>query len=258
MPRHHHRGPRDFLTEEEKQNAPKVTKELLFRILNYLKPYWLSLCAVLVVIFLSAILGLLPSIITAKIIDQAILGNNLSLLFQLVLIAILTLFTSQVMGVLETYINAYISYQIIYDMKNEMFNHLQSMPHSFFTTEKQGDIITRMNSDISGVSTVVSNTLAQTISNGCVVITTVIALMKMNWQLALVGILIIPFLILPTKTAGKKRWTLASLAQEGNDQLNDIINESLSVSGSLLIKLFTREQDQFELFKKTNKKVIDL
>ena len=138
----HALGPRGFLTDEEKTNMPKVTKELLLRILSYLKPYWLQFVFVFIAIILSATVGLLPSIITGKIVDEALIGKDMRLLVQLLLMAFATMAVSQIIGVLENYINSWISQRIIFDMKNQMFQHLQSMPHSFFTTEKQGDIIT--------------------------------------------------------------------------------------------------------------------
>ncbi len=152
-------GPRGFLTDEEKQHMPKVTKDLLRRILSYLKPYWFQFALVFITILLSAAVGLLPSIITGRIVDEALIGKDMRLLIQLLLMAFVTLAVSQVVGVLESYINAWISQRIIFDMKNQMYDHLQHMPHAFFTSEKQGDIITRMNSDISGVSSVISGTL---------------------------------------------------------------------------------------------------
>ena len=245
-------GPRGFLTEEEKQHMPKVTKALLKRILSYLKPYWLQFIFVFVAILLSATVGLLPSIITGKIVDQALVGENLALLIRLLLMAFGALAVSQVIGVLESYINAWISQRIIFDMKNQMYHHLQYMPHSFFTTEKQGDIITRMNTDISGVSTVISGTLSSIVSNIATVVTTLVALFGMSWQLALVGIAIIPLLILPTKRAGKTRWKLLSESQAKNDEMNQVINETLSVSGSMLVKIFTREEKEYENFVKVN------
>ena len=157
-------GPRGFLTEEEQQNKPKVTKELIFRIFSYLKPYWYALLAVLIIIVISSVLGLLPSIITGKIIDEAIVGKDFAKLVKLVLLALITLTASQVISVFESYINGWVSERIVYDMKNQMFQHLQTMEHSFFTSEKQGDIITRMNSDISGVSSAISQTLTSCIS----------------------------------------------------------------------------------------------
>ena len=251
-------GPRGFLTEEEKQNAPKITKELIFRILKYLKPYWFQLLIVFAIIILSSVMGLLPSLITAQIIDKAILGKDFELLIKLVILAIITLAASNIVGVFESYINSWISQRIVYDMKNEMFEHLQAMPHSFFTSEKQGDIITRMNSDISGVSSIISMTLTNIVSNVCTVITTIVALFNIDAKLSIIGILVIPLLVLPTKSAGKNRWQLLSESQAKNDELNDIINESLSVSGSLLIKLFTQEKQINEKFRKTNKEVTAL
>jgi len=245
-------GPKGFLTEEEKQNMPKVTKELLLRILSYLKPYWLQFLMVFAAILLSATVGLLPAIITGRIVDQALVGEDLALLIRLLIMAFCALGVSQLIGVLESYINAWISQRIIFDMKNQMYRHLQYMPHSFFTTEKQGDIITRMNTDISGVSTVISGTLSSVVSNTATVVTTLVALLTMSWQLALVGIAIIPLLILPTRSAGKTRWMLLSESQAKNDEMNQVINETLSVSGSMLVKIFTREEKEYEKFVKVN------
>lgn len=146
------RGPSRFLTDDEKENMPEISKELIFRILSYLKPYWKQFLLVFVAILLSAAIGLLPSIITGKIVDEALVKDGtMANLIQLLLAAFVTMTVSQVIGVLESYINAWISQRIIFDMKNQMYDHLQHMPHSFFTTEKQGDIVTRMNSDIGEI-----------------------------------------------------------------------------------------------------------
>ncbi len=251
-------GPRGFLTDEEKENMPKVTKELILRILSYLKPYWIQFVFVFVAILLSAAVGLLPSIITGRIVDEALVGHNMRLLIQLLIAAFATMIVSQVVGVLESYINTWISQRIIFDMKNQMYKHLQYMPHSFFTTEKQGDIITRMNTDISGVSSVISGTLSNIVSNVATVVTTMVALFSMSWQLAIVGIIVIPLLVLPTRTVGKTRWKLLSESQAKNDEMNDLINETLSVSGSLLVKLFTREKQEYARFEKVNGEVTQL
>ena len=251
-------GPRGFLTEEEKKEMPKVTKELIFRILSYLKPYWFQFVLVFVAILLSSVVGLLPSIITGRIVDQALVGKDLALLIRLLILAFVTLAASQVIGVLESYINAWISQRIIFDMKNQMYKHLQSMPHSFFTSEKQGDIITRMNTDISGVSSVISGTLSSIVSNVATVVTTLVALFSMSWQLALVGIVVIPLLVLPTKAVGKTRWQLLTESQAKHDEMNQMINETLSVSGSMLVKIFTREKKEYDRFVDLNEEVTQL
>ena len=251
-------GPMSFLTEEEKQNMPKVTKELLVRILSYLKPYWLQFIFVFIAILLSATVGLFPSILTGRIVDEALVGKNMELLIKLLLMAFAALTVSQLVGVLENYINAWISQRIIFDMRNQMYKHLQYMPHSFFTTEKQGDIITRMNTDISGVSTVISGTLSNIVSNVATVITTLVALFSMSVPLALVGIAVIPLLVIPTRTAGRTRWKYLTQSQAKSDELNQKIDETLSVSGSMLVKIFTREKTEYTDFEKINKEVTSL
>ncbi len=253
------RGARGFLTDEEKENMPKVTWDLLKRILSYLKPYWLQFLFVFAAILLSAVIGLYPSIITGKIVDA--LGSDsttLKMLIRLILLAFAALTISQVIGVLESYINAWISHRIIFDMKNQMFDHLQHMPHAFFTSEKQGDIITRMNTDISGVSTVISSTLSSIVSNIAVVIITLIALFTMSWRLAIVGIIVLPLLILPTRIVGRTRYQLLTESQAKNDEMNQLINETLSVSGSLLVKLFTREKQEYEKFVSVNEEATQI
>ena len=248
-------GPRGFLTEEEKANMPKVDKALIKRILSYLKPYRVQFIFVFIAILISAVVGLLPSIITGRIVDEALINKDMRLLVQLLLAAFATLAVSQIIGVLETYINAWISQRIIFDMRGQMYSHLQYMSHSFFTTEKQGDIITRMNTDISGVSTIISGTLSSVVSNTATVVTTMIALFSMSWELALVGIVVIPMLVLPTKSVGKNQWKIRTDSQEKNDEMNQLINETLSVSGSMLVKLFTREKKEIEKFKSVNEEV---
>ena len=251
-------GPRGFLTDEEKKNMPKIDGKLLKRILSYMKPYTWQFIAVFVTIIVSSAIGLLPSIITGKIVDQALVGEDLALLVKLLLAAFAALTASKVIGVLEGYINAWISQRIIFDMKNQMYDHLQHMPHSFFTTEKQGDIITRMNTDISGVSSVISGTLSSVVSNISTVVTTLVALFSMSVPLAIVGIAVIPLLIIPTRNVGRKRYELLTATQEKNDEMNQVVNETLSVSGSMLVKLFTREKKEYERFVNLNEQVTQL
>ncbi len=251
-------GPRGFLTEEEKGNAPKLTRPLLQRILSYLRPYRMQFFLVFVTILVSAVVGLFPAIITGRIVDDALTGHSFPLLVRLLIYALLAMTASQLIRLLESYINSWISQRIIFDMKNEMYRHLEYMPHAFFTTEKQGDIITRMNTDISGVSSVISGTLSSLVSNTATVITTLIAMFAISPKLALTGILVIPLLILPTRSAGRRRFNLLTKSQAKQDEMNQIINETLSVSGSLLVKLFAREEKEYDKFVEVNREATKL
>ena len=254
-----------FLTDEEKQNQPKITKELLLRVFSYLKPYWRQLTLVLVCIVVSSVCALFPSILTGNIIDVLTgkdmggwFGAGLSALIRLIVLSLALHLISNLINVGESYLNNWIAQHISFDMRNQMYRHLQKMSQRFFTTANQGDIITRMTSDVSGVESVVTNTFTSILSNTITLVVAVIAMFRKNWLLALIGIAVVPLFTLPTRMAGKKRWKLAGEAQACNDEINGILNETLSVSGQLLVKLFGREKSEYDRYEEANGRMIKL
>lgn len=247
-----------FMTEEEKAAQPKITWQLLRRVFSYLRPYWKQFILVLLCIVVSSIFNLMPSILTGKIIDDGLIGRNMKLLVVFIVASFAVTLAASLIGVLESYINTWIAQHITFDMRNHMFRHLQRMSQRFFTTNNQGDIITRMTSDIDGVETVITNTFKSILSNSITLIFALIAMFQKNWILALLGIAVIPLFVLPTRKAGKTRWTLTREAQECNDEVNGILNETLSVSGQLLVKLFGKENQEYERYENVNNKMIRL
>lgn len=246
------------LSEEEKQNMPKITKQLVLRIFSYLKPYKLHLFVVFTAIIASSVLGVLPSILTGKMIDEGLYNKNLDVLIQLVIISFFVLLLSNLISAVETYVNTWVAQHIAFDMKNQMYEHLQKMPQKFFTSNQQGEIITRMTSDISGVQSVISGTMSSIFSNICTIVVTAVALIEKNWLLAIVGVCIIPILSFPTINVGKRRWKIATQTQEQSDKMNSILNETLSVSGQQLTKIFTREQQDLKKYTDTNRECMRL
>jgi len=249
---------RNFLTEEEIANRPKVTAKLLKRIGSYLLPYWKQFTLVIVAIILSSIFGLLPALLTGRIIDEGLIGRDLDALVWLIVISFSVTVGSNLIKVLESYLNIWIAEHITYDMRNSMYQHLQAMPHKFFTTNNQGDIITRMTSDIAGVQQIITNTLTSILSNFITLLVAMIAMYQKNWILATVGIVIVPLFMLPTKKVGKTRWNLTRETQACNDQINGILNETMSVSGQMLVKLFNKEDYEFSRYQSANQKMVKL
>ncbi|MCL2227217.1 MAG: ABC transporter ATP-binding protein/permease [Oscillospiraceae bacterium] len=258
------RGFRPFgpMTDDEKSEVPKITRKLVFRALSYLKPHKAKLLLILSLIGISSALALVPTMLTGQIIDRGFPSaggpGDFNLLITLILASFGVLIVSGLLGVLQNYLNTWMSQHIVFDMRNQMFRHLEHMAHRFFTTEKQGDLITRLTSDIEGVNMVISGTLLNIFSNLVTLVLALIALFATNWQLAIVGMLVVPFMIIPTRVVGRKRFDILLKTQEKQDGLNQIMNETLSVSGSLLLKLFTREQKEYEKYKKTNTDLMKL
>ncbi|MBP3398925.1 MAG: ABC transporter ATP-binding protein [Erysipelotrichaceae bacterium] len=247
-----------YLTEEEKAAKPKVTKELLFRIAGYLKPYAKQMTLVLLLIAFSSMLSLYPSIITGRIIDEGLIQQDMGMLIKLILLSLFVTIGAQLINVLQSYLNSWIAQHITFDMRNQMFKHLQSMSHRFFTTNNQGDIITRMTSDISGVQSIMTNTLVSILSNSITLVTALVAMFQKNVLLAVIGIIIVPLFTLPTKAVGKTRWEITNEAQQCHDEINGILNETLSVSGQLLVKLFNKEEREYHRYESINRKMVQL
>lgn len=246
------------MTAEEKAAQPKITSDLVKRVFSYLVPYWKQFILVLLCIAVSSIFNLMPSILTGKILDEGLIGRDLNKLIIYIVLSLAVTLGANLIGVAESYINTWIAQHITFDMRNQMFRHLESMSQSFFTSNNQGDIITRMTSDIDGVQSVITDTFRSILSNSITLTFALIAMFQKNWILALLGIAVIPLFVFPTRRAGKTRWTLTNEAQACNDEINGILNETLSVSGQLLVKLFGKEEQEYRRYEEVNSRMIKL
>jgi len=247
-----------YLTDEEKANKPQITSALLKRVFSYIAPYWKQMAVVMLCLTVSTALSIYPSILTGRIIDEGLIGENLPLLVKLIILSFAVMLISSLIGVLQNYLNTWIAQHITYDMRNQMYRHLQQMPQSFFTENSQGEIITRMTSDIDSVQSVIANTFTNILSNAMTLIIAVIAMFRKNAIMAVLGMIIVPLFTIPTRYAGQNRWKLAGEAQECNDRINGILNETLSVSGQMLVKLFTREEAEYAKYEQANGEMMRL
>ncbi|MDO3409286.1 ABC transporter ATP-binding protein [Saccharibacillus sp. CPCC 101409] len=236
----------------ETSDKPDLSPAMLRRIAGYFAPYRRRTLAVLAVLVVTSLLGLLPPLLIQQIVDKALPGKDLRLLAFLVSASLATTVLSGVLGVLQSYLNTYISQHIVYDMKNRMYRHLQSLPLSFFSNVKQGEVITRMTSDIAGIQGIFSGTLVSFASNVLVLVSTAVTLFLMNGKLALLSLCVLPLFAAPTRRMGRVRWKLAKQTQEKISEQNRIVEETLGLSGYLLMKLFARDGKEYEGFRTAN------
>lgn len=199
---------------DEEVQMPKVTRKMLTRILSYFLPYWKSMLLVISIIFTSSILGLVPPILIRNIIDIALPQKDLFHLSLLILVSIGVTVILGLLQVAQSYLSIWISKHIILTMKNQMYGHLQNMSLNFYTAARPGEIITRITSDIEGIQDIFNSTVINAITSIVVLISTAAALILMNWKLAIVGMIILPTFIIPTRKVGKLRWKLATKSQE--------------------------------------------
>ncbi len=244
-----------FMDEKDK---PKISKKILGRIFKYYKPYWKLLIVLVCCIVATSSLGLVPSIMIKRIIDIALPGKNISYLVKLIAVSFFATVGSGLVLVLQNYLNSWISKHIMFNIRNAMFHHLQYMSIGFFSNVQSGEITSRMNNDISGIENVFTGTFIQILQNSLVFITTASLMFYTNWKLALFSLLIIPLFVLPTRKVGKVRWKIASKTHEKLAELNTIMQETLNIGGTFLVKTFTKEKHQQEKYEKVNAEVTKL
>ena len=243
---------------DEKLEMPKVTRAMLARILSYFVPYRMRMLLVIGSIILTSILGLVPPILIKNIIDKALPQKDLKLLSIYIFISIGITIILGLLDVAQSYLSTLISKHIILNMKNQMYSHLQHMSLNFYSKALPGEITTRLTSDIDGIQDIFNTTVINTLSSCVVLVSTAMVLITMNWKLAIVGMIILPTFIIPTRKVGKVKWKIATHSQEKISELYQIIQETLSISGAIITKIFTKEKDEYEKFKQTNEEVIGL
>lgn len=234
------------------ENRPRIKKESWRRIVQYFVPYIKQFLIVLLLIGLSAWLGILQPLIIKTIIDAAIPSGQTSLLNWLILAMIGAAVANGLIGVAQTYFNTWIGQGVMYDIRNGMYQHLHQMSLQFFTDTKTGDIMSRLNNDVNGLQTVVTETLSNSVSNLVIAGTTILTMYALDWRLATLSLLILPLFIIPTRRVGKLNFHAKKNTQQKIGELSSLMQETLSVSGAMLVKAFARHDWEMNRFAKVN------
>ena len=230
----------------------------LLRVVGFLAPYRRRFLLILLTVTLAALLGLIPPLLVGSIIDNAIAGADRSLLARLAVALVIIAVASGLVGVLRSYLNTTVSQRIMYDLKVRMYRRLQSLSLKFYTDHQTGELMSRLTSDIAGIDNIISGTLVSIISNVLILTSTLALMFAISWQFTLLALIVLPWLILPTFTVGRLRRRLRRDRQQQNAAVNAQMAENLSISGTLLIKTFTREQAVMEQFTEDNRQLMNL
>ncbi|HHX01169.1 MAG TPA: ABC transporter ATP-binding protein [Firmicutes bacterium] len=233
----------------------KVTKELLLRIGKYYKPYWKPISITLLAVAVGQLLSLVPTMMTKNIIDVALPQKDLGLLARFALLSFGATLVLGLMGVGESYLNTWVSKHIICDIRNSMYRHLQYMSMRFFSNTKIGEIMSRLNNDVNGIEMVFSGTILRIVRNVCALIFIAATLISMNWKLSILALFIVPLFVAPTRRVGRTRWRIAAQTQAKLAELSSIIQETLNVNGAMLVKISTREKDEYNKFSEINREI---
>lgn len=232
---------------------------MFVRVLRYFRPYLRQSLVVLVTVAIIAVLGLVPPLMIRAIIDGAIRKRSVTRLVVYVSIGMFATPTiAGLIGVVQTYLNALISQRMMYDLRNELFQHLQSLSLSFYTRVKTGEVMSRLNNDVSGISQIVGDTITQSLTQLLMLISTAVLMLVMEWRLAVISLIFVPLAVLAARRVGNRRFLLQHETQRRQAELSAIMQETLNISGYLLMKAFVQELFERIRFLDKNRQLMDV
>ena len=236
----------------------KLRQGTLRRVLRLYEPYRWQLTTVIVLVLVTAGLGIVTPLLIKRLIDDTIPNNNRSELVWLVGIMIGVTAASGAFNLLQAYLNTGVGLSVMRDLRRRVYSHLQKLSLSFFTRTRTGDIQSRVSNDVASTELVLTDTISNVVSNSAVVISSVIAMLLLSWQLSLVSLAVVPIFAFFTVRVGRKRRRLTGESQRALSELTARTGETLSVSGVMLAKTFGREQEQMERFEADNDRLTEI
>jgi ATP-binding cassette, subfamily B, bacterial len=242
---------------------PSVTKQKLKpgtvrRIIGYAKPYKLWLALFLSATILDSLITVVNPVLLGRIIDKGILPRDEAVVIWLaVAVAAVALFDA-LLGFVIRWFSARIGEGLIYDLRTQVFSHVQQQPIAFFTRAQTGSLVSRLNSDVLLAQTAITSTMSSVVSN---ILTTGVILVTMfafSWQISLIALVLIPLFILPAKRVGRRLQRLTRESMQLDAAMGSTMTERFNVAGAMLVKLFGRPREESEVFADRAGRVRDI
>jgi ATP-binding cassette subfamily B protein len=247
-----------YISHDESQAKPTVNRELLKRVYTYARPYVKHITVVLILITFTSLMDLIPPLLYRDLFDTVIPNKDFTRLSWLAAGMIGIPIVSNLLGVAQRYYSASLGEGIIYDLRQALYRHLQKMSIRFFTHTRLGEINSRMNSDVVGAQSAVTNTLPNIITNSFMLISTLAVMFSIEWRLTLLSIVILPLFLIPARRVGRTLRDIRRKSMEYNADMSSIISETLTINGALLVKTFGRQKKEHRRYDETSQKVRDI
>ncbi len=241
----------------DESGQPPITRALLRRVLGYARPYTRGIVFLLAAILVTTGLGLITPLVFRDLIDTTLPAGDVQRLNVLALALVLIPLVSGGIRVAQRKVNAAIGEGVIFDLRVALYAHLQRMSLRFFTQTRTGELMSRLNNDVIGAQTAISSTIVDIITNLVTVVATLAVMLTLEWRLTLLGIVILPLFIVIARRLGLRLREIAREQMDHNARMNATMNETLNISGALLVKLFGRQAAEVERFSERAARVRD-
>ncbi len=244
----HPRGQMKQFMRDDSVTRHQLAPGTVRRILTFARPYRRELGVFLGLVLVDAALGAAVPLLLARLIDDGVLGNNRGLVVALALLAVGIAMASAVTTLAQRWLSARIGGSLVYDLRTQVFDHVQRMPLAFFNRTQTGALVSRLNGDVQGAQQAFTSTLSSAVSSVATLAMVLAAMLALSWQVTLVALLLLPFFLLPAKAVGRK---LAGIAQERYDlnaAMSQTMQERFNVAGAHLVKIFGRPDEESATF----------
>ncbi len=225
----------------------RLTPGTARRILAYARPYRVQVAVFLVLVVVASLLVVATPLLLQRIVDDGVGGRDRQLVIVLASLVAVVAIAEAVLNLVQRWYSSRIGEGLIFDLRNDVFTHVQKQSIAFFTRTQTGSLVTRLNSDVIGAQQAFTSTLSGLVSNVVSVIVVLGTMLALSWQITVFALLVVPVLLLPARRVGRR---LAGLTREGmqlNAELGNRMTERFNVAGALLVKLFgTPEREAAE------------
>ncbi len=232
--------------DEDKQ--PHITQALLVRVAQYARPYIWQIAFALLAILASSILALIPPLLYRDLIDHVLPQKDFARLNLLALGMIAIPLVAGLIGVGQRWLIARVGEGLIADLRQALYAHMMRMSLRFFTHTKTGELMSRLNNDVVGAQRAVTNTLVSIITSAFELLAALAIMLSLDWRLTLLALVILPLFVLPSRRVGRILREIVNQQLDLNGKMNAQMNETLNVSGALLVKLFGRQPTEVQKF----------
>ena len=246
------------MTADPSVKNQKLKPGTVKRIASYAKPYKAYITIFLITVVIEAFLIITSPLLLRELIDKGVIPKDGALVTKLALaVAFIAIFDSFI-SIFGRWFSARIGEGLIYDLRSEVFEHVQKQSVAFFTRTQTGALISRINSDVIGAQQAFTATLSGVLSNSVSLVLVIGAMLILSWQITIVSLLLLPLFLVPTKWVGKKLQSLTRDSFNLNAEMSSTMTERFNVSGAMLVSLYGRQSDEKSYFRTRARKVADI
>ena len=246
------------MTADPSVKNQKLKPGTVKRIASYAKPYKTYITVFLITVVIEAFLIVTSPLLLRELIDKGVIPKDGALVTKLAFaVAFIAIFDSLI-SIVGRWFSARIGEGLIYDLRSEVFEHVQKQSVAFFTRTQTGALISRINSDVIGAQQAFTATLSGVLSNSVSLVLVVGTMLILSWQITIVSLLLLPLFLVPTKWVGKKLQSLTRQSFNLNAEMSSTMTERFNVSGAMLVSLYGRQSDEKSYFRTRARKVADI